>query len=201
MISPGGHEIGTFGYAVVTSDRNERALKIPEKMRERLATGGPLTKEAKAANEALRAKLEAVLRVGSIRLRIEALEELGRAVEAEQARVRTEQHAWADKIAREHWPNVLAVVDDPAKLETALELFAGALADVSDRRFENFVPSPKDVQLVQRERARAKHTWGLALLSVRTGALSKNDAEAVASSELIRAAQNRIKQGLLRHSD
>lgn len=199
MISSDRHEIGTFGYAVVTSDRNERARKIPEKMRGRLAAGGPLTKEAKAANAALTAKLDAVLRAGSIRLRAEALEELGRAVMAEQARVRTEQHAWADKIARKHWPDALAVADDPAKLATELELFAGALADVSDPRFENFVPSPKDVQLVQRERARAKHTWGLALLSVRTGALSKEEPQGVATSELIRAAQNRIKQGLLRH--
>ncbi|MBX3221924.1 MAG: hypothetical protein KF795_15515 [Labilithrix sp.] len=168
-------------------------------MRERLATGGPLTKEAKAANEALTAKLEAVLRVGSIRLRVEALEELGRAVMAEQARVRTEQHAWADKIARKHWPDVLAVVDDPVKLATELELFAGALADVSDPRFEHFVPSPKDVQLVRRERARAKHMWGLGLMSVRTGALSKNDACEVATSELIAEAENRIKQALRRH--
>lgn len=181
-----------YAHAMAKTDASSSARS---RVINRLQTGGPLTKEATAANERLRLSLDRVLRAGSASLRRQALAEHRRAVEKEEGRVRREDHGWAWKVAREEWKVVQAACGVAEALKVALESLAVSIADVSDPRFMRFRAGEDDVRRVRAAlRKGGGATWLLAFLAERTGALGDDAPRASPSDVQLERRTNRLKQ-------
>lgn len=169
------HEIGTFGYAMVTSALTAKQRQTRAKVRKGLAKKPPLNPVDRTANAEIGAATDAVTAARSVRDRVAALAELRRCVQADEARLRHELLGWAFRVADNELKAARTHGLHGLNLSTMLTNAAHAIADVSNEdSLCNLVPTLDDLRALEsgiREGWKGRRL--VTFLAFRTGAFGQ----------------------------